>query len=284
VIPYEVLSFIGAQLGIPADTLLTYAVRRQTRQQHMEALRDINGYKTFTGRGTRDLRDWLFDQAEDPRSNEDLAQRFVARCRETLTILPAVSTVERLCADALVDAERRIETRIAEMLDAGARERLDGLLTEMLAGNISRFIWLRKFEVGNNSAAANRLLDRLEFLRGLDLDPQVLAGIPPHRIARLRRQGERYFTDGLRDISSDRRWAILAVCAVEWEAAVADAVVETHDRIVGKTWREAKRLHDERIADSKTAVTDALRAFTALGASLLEARNDGVRRCHVVCI
>ncbi|ESW79693.1 hypothetical protein X772_26790 [Mesorhizobium sp. LSJC280B00] len=36
----------------------------------------------------------------------------------------------------------------------------------MLAGNISRFILLRKFELGNNSAAANRLLDRLEFLRG----------------------------------------------------------------------------------------------------------------------
>lgn len=46
--------------------------------------------------------------------------------------------------------------------------------------------------------------------------------------------------------------------------------------MVGKTWREAKRQHDERIADSKTAVTDTLRAFTALGASLLGARNDGV--------
>nr|QTX14580.1 Mobile element protein [Klebsiella pneumoniae] len=38
----------------------------------------------------------------------------------------------------------------------------------------------------------------------------------------------------LRDITSDRRWAILAVCVVEWEAAIADAIVETHDRIVGK--------------------------------------------------
>ncbi len=117
VIPHEVLSFIGAQLGVPADALLTYAARRQTRQEHMEALREIYGYKTFTGRGARDLRDWLFDQAEEARSNEDLAQRLVARCRETLTILPAVSTIERLCADALVAAERRIETRIAEKLD-----------------------------------------------------------------------------------------------------------------------------------------------------------------------
>lgn len=48
-IPREVLSFVGAQLGVPADALLTYATRRQTRQQHMDTLREIYGYKTFTG-------------------------------------------------------------------------------------------------------------------------------------------------------------------------------------------------------------------------------------------
>ncbi|MEH8765287.1 DUF4158 domain-containing protein [Klebsiella pneumoniae] len=122
-IPREVLSFVGAQLGVPADALLTYATRRQTRQQHMDTLREIYGYKTFTGRGARDLRSGLSAaEAEDARSNEDLAHRFIVRCRETSTILPAVSTIERLCADALVAAERRIETRIAENLTADVRD------------------------------------------------------------------------------------------------------------------------------------------------------------------
>ncbi|MBX4289335.1 hypothetical protein K4G89_24330, partial [Mycobacterium tuberculosis] len=49
----------------------------------------------------------------------------------------------------------------------------------------------------------------------------------------------------------------------------------THDRIVGKTWREAKRQHDETISGSKATLTDTIRTFTALGASLLEARSDG---------
>jgi hypothetical protein len=97
-----------------------------------------------------------------------------------------------------------------------------------------------------------------------------------HPIARLRRQGERYFTDGLRDFGSDRRSAILAVCTVEWKALLGDTVVEIHDRIVGQTEREAKRLHDKQIADSKSAVTETLRAFAALGVNLLEARNDSV--------
>ena len=277
VIPLAVSTFLGAQLGIAGDTLVRYAVRRQTRQQHMEVLRSVYGYRTFPGQGPRAqaFREWLFAEAEQARSNDDLARRFIARCRDTMTILPAITTIERLCADALVAAERRIERRIAERLSSATCARLDELTTEMLPGTISRFIWLRRIEPGNNSAAANRLLDRLEFLRAMDLDAGLLAGVPPHRVARLRRQGERYFADGLRDLSADRRRAILAVCIIEWATATADAVIETHDRIVGRTWREAKQLHDTRVADSRGGNTATLAGFAALGGSLLEAHGDG---------
>jgi len=61
---------------------------------------------------------------------------------------------------------------------------------------------------------------------------------------------------------------------VEWQAAIADCVVETHDRIVGKTWREAKRICDTKIADAKTAVHTTLRSFKDVGTTLIEARND----------
>lgn len=164
---------------------------------------------------------------------------------------------------------------VAARLNPSVRERLDALLTEMVDDRVTRFVWLRKFEVGGNSAAAVRLLERLEFLRTIDLLPVVLTDIPPHRVARLRRQGERYFADGLRDISGHRRLAILAVCVVEWKAAIADAVVETHDRIVGKTWREAKQLSDARVDDAKAVLPRILRTFTGLGTALLDSQNDG---------
>jgi len=215
IIPDAVLRFIAAQLGLNTDDLLRYAIREETRHEHLGALRKIYGYRMFSGRRARDLKVWLEGDAETARSSKDLARRFVEECRRTQTILPGISRVERLCTAALVAAERGIDARIAARLDADFRDRLDGLLTDMVDGQISRFVWLRRFEVGNNSADANRLLDRLEFLRGLDLPSDLLTGIPPHRISRLRRQGERYFTDGLKDISSARRLAILAVCAVD---------------------------------------------------------------------
>ena len=65
------------------------------------------------------------------------------------------------------------------------------------------------------------------------------------------------------------------VCAIEWAAAIADAVVETHDRIVGKTWRDAKKLCDARIADARSSLQETPRSFKDLGAALLEAKGDG---------
>jgi TnpA family transposase len=274
IIPLEVSRFLAAQLGERSEDLACYAETDVTRRRHLVALRRIYGFKMFSGHGARDLKAWLEREAETARSNEDLARRFVEECRRTQTILPGVSVIERLCADALVAAERRIESRIAARADDQMKERLDAMLTEMVDGKVSRFVWLRQFEVGNNSAGASRLLDRLEFLQALAVPPGILEDVPPHRITRLRRQGERYFADGLRDITSDRRLAILAVCTIEWTATIADAVIDTHDRIVGKTWRDAKKLCDARIADARSSLQETLRSFKDLGAALLEAKGD----------
>ena len=274
-IPLDVLRFIAAQLGMRAEDPGGYAVREEARREHLAELRRIYGYRMFTGRCARDLKVWLENEAEGARSNEGLARRSVEECRRRQVILPGLSVMERLCADALVAAERRIEARIAADLGHAMRMRLDRLLAEEVDDGVSRFVWLRRFGVGRNSADINGLLDRLEFLPGFDLPADLLETVPPHRIARLRRQGERYFNDGLRDISGDRRLAICGVCALEWRGTIADAVVETHDRIVGQTFRSAKRRCDARIQDSRAVLHDTLDAFRTLGAALLEAKGDG---------
>ncbi len=131
------------------------------------------------------------------------------------------------------------------------------LLEETADAGVTRFVWLRQFEPGSNSADANRLLDRLEHLWRLDVPEGLFHAIPPYRITRLRRQGERYFADGLRELPDNRRLAILAVCAVEWKMFFADAVVETHGRIVGRTYREAARACEAQLGDETVAVRES---------------------------
>ena len=134
VIPLPVTRFLAAQLGIRPDDLAGYAAREETRHEHLAILRDIYGYKMFAGRGARDLKIWLEGAAETARSNEDMARRFVEQCRAAQTILPGITVIERLCADALVAAERRVDARIAGRLDDDMRTRLDALLTDAGSG------------------------------------------------------------------------------------------------------------------------------------------------------
>ena len=60
-------------------------------------------------------------------------RRFAEACRGTRTIPPATTTIERLCADALVDAARA----------RGFRRDLEHLLEETADAGVTRFVWLR---------------------------------------------------------------------------------------------------------------------------------------------
>src|SRR3546814_4628289 len=69
-IPAQVSDFIAAQLGLTSDDLLLYAAREETRHEHLADLRRIYGYRSFSGRGARDLREWIAREAEAATSNE----------------------------------------------------------------------------------------------------------------------------------------------------------------------------------------------------------------------
>jgi hypothetical protein len=149
------------------------------------------------------------------------------------------------------------------------------LLEDIADDRLTRFVWLRQFEPGSNSSSANRLLDRLEYLQRLDLPGDLLTGVPAHRVTRPRRQGEQYYADGMRDPPEDRRLAILVVCASEWQAMLADAVVEAHDRIVGRLYRASEKICQAKVADEANAVRDTLKSLAEIGRALVDAQDDG---------
>lgn len=105
----------------------------------------------------------------------------------------------------------------------------------------------------------NRLLDRLEFLQGLAMDRP---SCPVCRHTASRASGDK--GNGISPVIYGifQEVVALRICgyAVEWRSAIADAAVETHDRIVGKTWREAKSRCDTRADDAKAAL-GTLHAF-----------------------
>lgn len=274
-IPEAMLLFIGAQLGFDSEMLAGYGTRRATRYQHSAALQRLFGFRPFEGKARQELWSWLVGQAGETRANVDLATVFLEEFRKREIIAPGPASVERLCADALVAAEKAAIETIAGRLDARRRDRLTHLLDDMVNDSVSRFVWLRRFEPGGNSADMNRLLDKLDLIRGIDLPRDLLDGIPRARIERLRQQGERLFGDALRKLQPERRFAILGASVAVWHARLADAIIETNDRILGRIWNEAKRQRDTMISENRRSASETLRGLAAIGADLIRARGSG---------
>ena len=59
------------------STTAGYAVRSETRHDHLAELRRLYGFRSFSGGAARELGDRLREEAEQAQSNEDLVRRFV---------------------------------------------------------------------------------------------------------------------------------------------------------------------------------------------------------------
>ena len=244
IIPDNLLSFVAAQLGISEAFIVHYAKRPETRYHHTKEIRRIYQYTPYSKFALPDFQEWLLQNAMKTRSNAELAELFVKECRNRKIILPGITVIERRCADARVAAEREIISLIASKIDTHMQNNLLTLLSETIDERVTAHAWLKRFEEGHNSADVNRLLEKLEYLQNLYIPDTLLDDIPAHRITWLRQQGEAYYADGLRDINETRRLAILAVCVIEWKAMITDAILGTHDRIVGKLYSSCKRMRD----------------------------------------
>ncbi|WP_010303452.1 Tn3 family transposase [Candidatus Odyssella thessalonicensis] len=270
VLPKELIDFVGAQIGLSEIQLLKFTYKSVTRYEHLRALQQHYGYLPFH-RFEAEFIIWLKHAAIETRNNAELATLFVQECRKRRIILPGITVIERLCADARLAAEREIVGRIASRLDERMKKNLHAMLEETVDGRLTIHGWLKRFEVGHNSADVNRLLEKLEYLQELDIPESLLDGIPTHRVIWLQQQGEAYYADGLRDIKEERQMAILATCAIQWKAMIIDAVLETHDRIVGKVYSDCKRMRDDQLIDHKKLANETLISFVQLGKKLLKA-------------
>ena len=57
-VPPAVVDFIGRQLDLDGYELADYAVRSETRHEHLAELRRLYGFRPFSGRAARELNDW----------------------------------------------------------------------------------------------------------------------------------------------------------------------------------------------------------------------------------
>ena len=113
----SLLRMVADQIKLPGDIWDDYGQRAETRREHLLELQSAYGFQSFTTLGHyRTAVHSLDDLAWQTDKGIVLARELADGLRRRSVLLPAVGVMERICAEAITRANRRIHAALTDTL------------------------------------------------------------------------------------------------------------------------------------------------------------------------
>jgi len=269
------LKMLASQLKLTEESWSGYGQRGQTRREHLTELQSVFGFQAFAAQHYQPSVQGLEDIAAQTDKGIVLATALVQRLRAQSILLPSINVIERICAEAVTRATRRIHKALTESLADAHRKQLDGLLNPRENGGSSTMIWLRQSPGAPTARHVLEHIDRLNAIEALMLPDGIERQIHRNRLLKLAREGGQMTAQHLRDLEPKRRYATLVAVVLEARATVIDEIVDLHDRIIGSLFNRAKRSHEQQFQQSGKAINEKVRLYWRIGQALLAAKKAG---------
>lgn len=274
-IPHAPLAFVAEQLKVASEALADYAMRGPTRYEQLDALRDAFGFTPLSRPLRATLQEWLLPVALTTTSGARLARLLLDECRRRRIIVPGISAVERMVAQALLDAERHVAEHLTRGLSAEQRRLLDALLLSHPGTNLSGLSWVRQPPGKPGRKMFATIIERLTLLRAIGIDPGIAASVHPERLRRLCQEGARLTAQHVRTLQTSRRRATLVATVLESVVTLTDDAVLMFDRLLGQMFRREQNSEDAALKRDRRTINGKIRLLAQLGDALLAARMSG---------
>ena len=111
------LNVVADQLKMSADVWDEYGKRDQTRREHLAELQTIFGFQTFSMESYQSFVNSLADLAWQTDKGIVLASALVQSFRVSTNSFANINVIERICAEAITNASRRIYFSLTEKFD-----------------------------------------------------------------------------------------------------------------------------------------------------------------------
>ena len=119
-IPVPMLGYVAGQLGVTPDHLAGYALRDQTRREHLAKLVATFGWRTFGLREHREVSAWLLTLARGTDRGLALVRALLEELRRRRILAPALSVLDRLASAVRHRARREAYRALTVDLSPGA--------------------------------------------------------------------------------------------------------------------------------------------------------------------
>lgn len=272
---FLLLQYVCEQLNINQSVWEKYAVRDVTRREHITLIRKIFGFKTYSEFEQEASLKYIHDKALQTDRAVIIAEEFITYLRTNKIQLPSINTIERLCSEVLINAEKQIYDTLSSSLSNHQKQLLDALLNLQEKGSVSQLNWLKQSPQAVNSKFLLIHIKRLRTIKDINFPKDIGKDIHQNRLLKIAREGRQMTPQHLRDFEESRRYATLVAILLETKASIIDEIIEMNDKIIGSLFRYAKNTQTQKMQDSGKSMGEQLGIFFKIGNALLDARETG---------
>jgi len=272
--PAPLLIFVADQLGVLPEWLDDYLSVDRNRRSHAAELQDRLRLRPFGTRPAAELATWLLPHAIEDERLGRLARLAVEECRQRRIVLPWPATLERLCIEVRHQARREVRRRLTNGLSAEQRNRLDALTGRREETGQSWLTWLQQMPEAGTPAAMLGLIERLEHVRAIGIEPGRGHLVHQARLAQLAREAGRTTVQHVAGYERQRRHATLVATTLDLSASLTDQAIDLFDRLIGAMFRKAEGRHARAFQSDARAINEKVRLYARVGAALIAARDD----------
>lgn len=274
-VPQDLISYLGKQLEINPKTFEVYAKARDTtRREHLREIIEQFAFKEFSNEREA-LRSWLLPIALSTDNAFVLVEDLITHMREHRIILPAVYSLEEFAWDVRQQARTQLQNKLTSQLTDEQKTKLDALLDSEIENTSSPLVWLRQAAPNPTATGFLSHFKRLEHIRALELNSELIKTIHQNRLKQLTREGSKITPHNLKRLVAPHRYAILVAYLLDSAERITDELLDMHDRMMTRLLSKSEQLRDEAFLKQGKGINEKVNLYATLGKALIQAKAEG---------
>lgn len=273
--PATLCAFVAEQLGLDPAHFGDYAERDQTRREHVLEIQAALGLQPLTRALYREVAVWLLPTALATDHGPTLVTAVLEELRSRHIVCPPLPAIERLGGSVRARAQRQLWRQLTGGLTEQQCQALDQLLEVRMGGGQSTLAWLRQTAYAATGGNFPKLIERLNLVRALGIEPERATRVHQNYWLKLAREGAQSTVQHLAELEPSRRYATLTALVLELTAILTDESLNMFEHLVGKLFAKSERAHAKQFHASGKAINEKVRLYARIGKALIEARSGG---------
>lgn len=275
-IPESVIHYISKQIGATPSSISLYPQRENTLWDHLKELRSEYDFVTFTLREYRIAFKHLHQLAFENGDAIHLLHECIDFLRKNKIILPAITTLERMAWEARAMAEKKLFNTVSQSLTNEQKGKLEEIITSQHPSESNKTIlgWLKEPPGHPSPETFLKVIERLEYIRGMELETVQISHLHRNRLFQLSRLGSRYEPYAFRDFQENKRYSILTVYLLHLTQELTDKDFEIHDRQILSLLSKGRKAQEEIQKQNGKKLNEKVIHFTNIGQALIKAKKE----------